>query len=81
MKATKKPITIEYYPAEEKYKRNILAWSTEERPIIWADMQKYFEITTMEGVMRGNENDVIIKGVNGEVYPCKKDIFYKTYKA
>jgi len=38
-------------------------------------------ITTPEGIMRANVDDYIIKGVNGEFYPCKPDIFVKTYEA
>lgn len=38
------------------------------------------EISTLEGVMTVSENDWIIKGVNGEFYPCKPDIFEKTYE-
>ena len=34
---------------------------------------------TLEGVMLGNWHDYIIQGVNGEIYPCKPDIFWKTY--
>lgn len=37
-------------------------------------------IPTLEGDMVAQENDWIIKGVNGEYYPCKPDIFYKTYE-
>lgn len=37
-------------------------------------------IPTPEGVMRANENDWIIKGVEGELYPCKPDIFEVTYE-
>lgn len=37
-------------------------------------------IRTLEGVMTANVNDWIIKGVNGEFYPCKPDIFDKTYE-
>lgn len=40
----------------------------------------YCEIKTLEGVMRGDYGDFIIKGVNGEIYPCKPDIFDKTYE-
>lgn len=40
----------------------------------------YLEIETLEGVMRANKGDFIIKGVNGEFYPCKPDIFEKTYE-
>lgn len=36
-------------------------------------------IETLEGVMKANVGDYIIKGVNGEFYPCKPDIFEKTY--
>lgn len=37
------------------------------------------KIHTLEGVMTADKNDWIIKGVNGEFYPCKPDIFAKTY--
>jgi hypothetical protein len=37
-------------------------------------------IRTLEGTMRAERGDWIIKGVNGEIYPCKPDIFDKTYE-
>ena len=37
------------------------------------------EIYTLEGTMLASVGDYIIKGVNGEFYPCKPDIFEKTY--
>jgi hypothetical protein len=37
-------------------------------------------IPTLEGELKANEGDWIIKGVNGEFYPCKPDIFLKTYE-
>ena len=40
----------------------------------------YCEIKTLEGIMRANLGDYIIRGVNGEIYPCKPDIFEKTYE-
>lgn len=39
----------------------------------------YIEIKTLEGIMRGEVGDFIIRGVNGEIYPCKPDIFKQTY--
>ena len=39
------------------------------------------DIHTLEGVMRGNKGDWIIRGVSGELYPCKPDIFEMTYEA
>lgn len=40
-----------------------------------------FYINTLEGTMKANKGDWIITGVNGEQYPCKPDIFEKTYEA
>jgi hypothetical protein len=37
-------------------------------------------IPTLEGKMLAMTGDFIIKGVNGEFYPCKPDIFHKTYE-
>lgn len=40
----------------------------------------YLEIPTLEGVMRSSVGDYIIRGVKGEYYPCKPDIFKMTYE-
>lgn len=37
------------------------------------------KIPTPEGIMEASIGDFIIKGVSGEFYPCKPDIFQKTY--
>lgn len=39
------------------------------------------EISTLEGEMCGRRGDWIIKGIKGEIYPCKPDIFHATYEA
>lgn len=36
-------------------------------------------ISTLEGVMTGSAGDFIIRGVKGECYPCKPDVFAKSY--
>lgn len=38
------------------------------------------QIKTLEGMMTANPGDIIIEGVNSERYPCKPDIFDKTYE-
>ena len=38
-------------------------------------------INTLEGSMKASINDYIIKGIAGEFYPCKEDIFLKTYES
>lgn len=40
-----------------------------------------FKILTIEGTMDALPGDWIIRGVSGEHYPCKPDIFEKTYEA
>lgn len=37
-------------------------------------------IETLEGIMTAEPGDYIIKGVKGELYPCKPDIFHMTYE-
>lgn len=39
----------------------------------------WLEIRTLEGTMRTNPGDYVIKGIHGEVYPCKADIFLASY--
>lgn len=43
--------------------------------------EPYLTIQTLEGAMRANAGDWIIKGVAGELYPCKPAIFDATYEA
>lgn len=43
-------------------------------------MDEDFEVMTLEGKMRGNKGDYLIKGVQDELYPCAKDIFEATYE-
>jgi len=45
-----------------------------------AKMNKYFAVTTLDGVMNGKPGDYLIRGVQGEIYPCKAEIFEKTYE-
>ena len=51
----------------------------------WAEYEslvalKGFKIFTLEGTMAADVGDWIIKGISGEFYPCKPDIFEKTYE-
>ena len=45
-----------------------------------ADSGYVFKIFTLEGTMSASIGDWIIRGVQGEHYPCKPDIFSKTYE-
>jgi hypothetical protein len=59
-------------------------WAEPGVPELWKEqktdkMVLSMGIPTLEGLMIANENDWIIKGVQGELYPCKPDIFKQTY--
>ena len=51
--------------------------------VVWisADRVAYAQVKTLEGIMTGDEGDYLIRGVQGELYFCKPDIFAKTYEA
>lgn len=53
-----------------------------KRPVVVEAVQltEQIEIETLEGIMIGRAGDWMITGVNGEQYPCKPDIFEKTYE-
>jgi hypothetical protein len=43
--------------------------------------ERYLQVFTLEGEMECNVGDWIIKGVKGEFYPCRADIFALTYES
>ena len=55
----------------------LLDWG--QGKILWNDVDDLF-IDTLEGRMKANINDYIIKGLKGEFYPCKPDVFKKKYE-
>lgn len=57
------------------YNINDAAWKVgKDAPTV------HIKIKTLEGTMVAKAGDYIIRGVNGEIYPCKADIFEKTYE-
>lgn len=69
----------------EKFKHNFKEspkWVIEayENTTINTITDNDFIIKTLEGNMKASREDYLIKGVNGELYPCKKEIFEKTYE-
>lgn len=53
----------------------------QKKPIVIEAYQTDVEVSinTLEGIMLASPGDWIITGINGEQYPCKPDIFEKTY--
>lgn len=95
MKYRKKPVVIEAFQmTRERLLDNRdwpgwlhLAWNLDNldpgsvNPLTTHHPDHAVEIYTLEGVMIVAFDDWIIRGVRGELYPCKPDIFAATYEA
>jgi uncharacterized protein (UPF0335 family) len=74
----KKPVVIEAVQLEQNNAIEVARWCGGEAKFMSPAMPSVF-IRTLEGTMRADVGDFIIKGVQGEFYPCKPDIFAATY--
>ena len=79
MKFRKKPVVIEAVQWKGDNAEEILKFTNanEEKSMAFPS---YIMIRTLEGDMNANKGDWIIKGVKGEFYQCKPDIFEETYE-
>lgn len=85
MKYRKKPVIIEAFQfdgdligSNGKYYVPDWAITAWDKGILFAEGPDLY-IKTLEGEMKVSYLDFIIQGVQGELYPCKPDIFAKTY--
>lgn len=87
MKFRKKPVVVEaiqFLPNEESTRQimDLAAQGTRAVETFISPEGHYnMYINTLEGKMQATVGDWIIRGVSGELYPCKPDIFLKTYEA
>ena len=80
MKYRKKPVVVEAIQLTNKNLLEVKEWCNGEL-VPNAETSGYdLYISTLEGIMYADINDYIIQGVEGEFYPCKPDIFEKTYE-
>ena len=92
-KYRKKPVVIEAFQMTKERRWDNSdwpewmhkAWNKEpSEGAIWIDPDdptgEKLVCGTLEGVHAISTNDWIIRGINGEIYPCKPDIFEKTYE-
>ena len=83
-KFRKKPVVIEAWTAKELIRAS---WRDLPQCVAdacesgeWVFASDHILIPTLEGTHRADIGDMVIRGVNGEFYPCKPDIFEKTYE-
>ena len=85
MKYKKKPVVIEAKQLKSDNAYEIILWAHENLPagansIITTAERGCLKVRTLEGPLFASVGDYVIKGINGEFYPCKPDIFDKTYE-
>lgn len=87
MKFRKKPVVVDVWSVRELWNQAKDSWVNLPKPIAAAYevggilfTDKGMEIKTLEGWMKANPDDMIICGIKGELYPCKPDVFEKTYE-
>jgi hypothetical protein len=80
----KRPVVIEAMRYTLESRDAVIAWSGATGTAIDDDGAEYdlqnIRIPTLEGTMQADLGDWIIRGVAGEFYPCKPDIFEATYE-
>lgn len=81
----KKPVEVQAYKVDGSRSADLNAlakWCNGSASYLdeWDSSTAFIHIPTLEGVMKANHGDYIIKGVQGEFYPCKPDIFEATYE-
>jgi hypothetical protein len=82
-KHRKKPVVIDaiLFNGSEQSAHECLGFcAPHEAKIFEENGLRVVEIRTLEGYMEASQGDWIIRGVKGEVYPCKPDIFAATYE-
>jgi len=84
-KYRKKPVVVEARVLTEDNMREIQAWISEGDEWAWIakgtqTIPAELYIETLEGPMHASLGDFVIKGLKGEFYACKPDIFEMTYE-
>ena len=80
-KFRKKPVVIEAIQLTKENVVEVLSFCNSSGNIVASNEDEMgISILTLEGTMTANTGDYIIKGVKGEFYPCKPDIFEQTYE-
>jgi hypothetical protein len=77
----KKPVTIEAVLYSEAAPDTAVSFLVREGADFVLDADEGLTICTLEGDHHASDGDWIIKGVKGEFYPCKPDIFAMTYES
>ena len=75
----KKPLIVEAVQNTGDNLFEIMDFTNGKCEAVFTSKGYEYEIDTLEGTMTANIRDYIIKGIKGEFYPCKPDVFKATY--
>lgn len=91
MKYRKKPVEVEAITFDELVAYGKASGANLVRGMPWSftyngcpithETDDCYLIPTLEGTMQFKRGDMLITGVAGEIYPCRRDIFESTYEA
>ena len=76
----KLPVTIDAICWTGKNIEEVIEFTKGSAKVLIDDEGTHLVIKTLEGRHEATINDMIIKGVKGEFYPCKNGIFWMTYE-
>ena len=88
MKYRKKPVVVDAFQYCDDFMKvgancnGVPDWgiAAYDDGILYFDKNDSLSVKTLEGDVTASVGDYIIRGANGELYPCKPDIFLKTYE-
>lgn len=80
MQFRKRPVVIDAIQYKREQNISAIQDFVNDGSLQYNPQDNEYYIRTLEGDLKLTRNDWIIKGVNGEFYPCKPDIFEKTYE-
>lgn len=80
MKFRKKPVVIDAVQWTGNNRQDLIDFIPEDMILTPIGVGEPFDVGTLEGKHIASVGDFIIRGVKGEYYPCKPDIFAATYE-
>lgn len=83
-KFRKKPVVVDAIQFDGDNQDEVVVWSQElkrAKTDVSQNGDGTLDVETLEGIMHISPRDWVICGVSGELYPCKPEIFAKTYES
>ena len=84
MRFRKKPVEVEAVQINDILNSSLVEWPEWVREAYATDVMRLgvgeVSIKTLEGIMTGQSRDMLVKGIKGELYCVREDIWVETYE-